>query len=84
MNVEKQMFQYLLYLILKNGLQVHESRLLPKNIEIAFERMELAVDRHLNGENCYEEQLARLQMAKVCIGFGPHSENSLPISWPLF
>ena len=37
--------------------QVHESRLLPKNIEIAFERMKFVLDRQINGENCYEEQL---------------------------
>ncbi|CAI2350202.1 unnamed protein product [Caenorhabditis sp. 36 PRJEB53466] len=45
-------------------LKVHESRLLPKNIEIAFERMKFVLDRRINGENCYEEQLKRLQHAK--------------------
>ncbi|GMT24706.1 hypothetical protein PFISCL1PPCAC_16003, partial [Pristionchus fissidentatus] len=45
-------------------LKVHESRLLPKNIEIAFERMKFAVDRHLNGDDCYEEQYKRLQKVK--------------------
>ena len=34
--------------------QVHESRLLPKNVDIAFERMKHAVDRHYNGDDCYE------------------------------
>ncbi|EGT37867.1 hypothetical protein CAEBREN_16253 [Caenorhabditis brenneri] len=37
--------------------KVHESRLLPKNIDIAFERMKFVLDRQINGENCYEEQL---------------------------
>ena len=41
--------------------KVHESRLLPENITIAFERMKFAVDRHINGENCYQSQLHRLQ-----------------------
>ncbi|KAI6174055.1 RF-PROK-I domain-containing protein [Aphelenchoides besseyi] len=41
--------------------KVHESRLLPENVKIAFERLKFAVDRHLNGENCYEEQFKRLQ-----------------------
>ncbi|CAD6198593.1 unnamed protein product [Caenorhabditis auriculariae] len=45
-------------------LKVHESRLLPKNIDIAFERMKFALDRHFNGENCYEKQLERLQRTK--------------------
>ncbi|GMS84246.1 hypothetical protein PENTCL1PPCAC_6421, partial [Pristionchus entomophagus] len=45
-------------------LKVHESRLLPKNIEIAFERMKFAVDRELNGDYCYEEQYKRLQKMK--------------------
>lgn len=36
---------------------MHESRLLPKNIDIAFERMKFVLDRQINGENCYEEQL---------------------------
>ncbi|GMR48574.1 hypothetical protein PMAYCL1PPCAC_18769 [Pristionchus mayeri] len=45
-------------------LKVHEDRLLPKNIEIAFDRMKFAVDRHLNGDNCYEEQYKRLQKIK--------------------
>ncbi|VDN31669.1 unnamed protein product [Cylicostephanus goldi] len=44
--------------------KVHESRLLPKNIEIAFERMKFALDRHINGENCYEEQYKKLQREK--------------------
>ncbi|CAP24377.1 Protein CBG03485 [Caenorhabditis briggsae] len=44
--------------------KVHESRLLPKNIEIAFERMKVVLDRQINGDNCYEEQLKRLQQAK--------------------
>uniref|UniRef100_A0A1I7WMD8 RF_PROK_I domain-containing protein n=1 Tax=Heterorhabditis bacteriophora TaxID=37862 RepID=A0A1I7WMD8_HETBA len=46
------------------GVVVHESRLLHKNIDIAFERMKHMVDRHLNGENCYEEQYKRLQREK--------------------
>lgn len=41
--------------------QVHESRLLQQNVTIAYERLKYAVDRHLNGEKCYEEQLVRLQ-----------------------
>ncbi|KAH7701369.1 Protein T23B5.4 a [Aphelenchoides avenae] len=41
--------------------KVHESRLQLKNIEIAYERLRLAVDRHLNGDSCYEAQLKRLQ-----------------------
>ncbi|KAK6034064.1 hypothetical protein COOONC_28424 [Cooperia oncophora] len=36
--------------------KVHESRLLPKNIEIAFERLKHALDRHINGDECYEAQ----------------------------
>ncbi|PIO59888.1 nicotinate phosphoribosyltransferase, (NAPRTase) family, partial [Teladorsagia circumcincta] len=44
--------------------KVHESRLLPKNIEIAFERMKYALDRHVNGDECYEEQFKRLQREK--------------------
>ncbi|KAK6029181.1 hypothetical protein OSTOST_04712 [Ostertagia ostertagi] len=44
--------------------KVHESRLLPKNIEIAFERMKFALDRHVNGDECYEEQFKRLQREK--------------------
>uniref|UniRef100_A0A0K0DIG8 Nicotinamide phosphoribosyltransferase n=1 Tax=Angiostrongylus cantonensis TaxID=6313 RepID=A0A0K0DIG8_ANGCA len=44
--------------------KVHESRLLSKNIEIAFERMKHALDRHLNGDNCYEEQYKKLQRDK--------------------
>ncbi|CAB3409518.1 unnamed protein product [Caenorhabditis bovis] len=45
-------------------IKVHESRLLPKNIDIAFERMKFVLDRHYNGDNCYEEQLKRLQQKK--------------------
>ncbi|VDO24741.1 unnamed protein product [Haemonchus placei] len=45
-------------------LQVHESRLLPKNIEIAYERLKYALDRHVNGDECYEEQYKRLQREK--------------------
>ena len=41
--------------------KIHESRLLPENIDIAFERMKFAVDRHLNGEACYEAQFKRIQ-----------------------
>ncbi|KAK0407302.1 hypothetical protein QR680_019126 [Steinernema hermaphroditum] len=41
--------------------KVHEHRLLPKNIDIAFERLKFALDRHVNGENCYEEQFKRLE-----------------------
>ena len=41
--------------------KVHESRLLPENIEIAFERMKMAVDQHLNGENSYHSQYKRIQ-----------------------
>uniref|UniRef100_F1LCJ7 Peptide chain release factor n=1 Tax=Ascaris suum TaxID=6253 RepID=F1LCJ7_ASCSU len=46
--------------------KVHESRLLPKNIEIAYERLRLkyALDRHVNKEKCYEEQLKKLERAK--------------------
>ncbi|EPB74899.1 hypothetical protein ANCCEY_06015 [Ancylostoma ceylanicum] len=44
--------------------KVHESRLLPKNIDIAFERMKHVLDRHVNGDNCYEEQYKRLQREK--------------------
>ncbi|KAK6741078.1 hypothetical protein RB195_009124 [Necator americanus] len=44
--------------------KVHESRLLPKNIDIAFERLKHVLDRHLNGDNCYEEQYKRLQREK--------------------
>ncbi|CAI4227769.1 unnamed protein product [Auanema sp. JU1783] len=44
--------------------KVHESRLLPKNIDIAFERMKFILDRHFNGDNCYEEQFKKLQKAK--------------------
>ncbi|KHJ88302.1 hypothetical protein OESDEN_11907 [Oesophagostomum dentatum] len=44
--------------------KVHESRLLPKNIDIAFERMKFLLDRHINGDNCYEEQYKRLQREK--------------------
>ncbi|KJH52489.1 hypothetical protein DICVIV_01335 [Dictyocaulus viviparus] len=44
--------------------KVQESRLLPKNIEIAFERMKHALDRYENGDNCYEEQYKRLQRRK--------------------
>ncbi|TMS38171.1 hypothetical protein L596_004951 [Steinernema carpocapsae] len=42
-------------------LKVHESRLLSKNVEIAFERMKFAVDRHFNGDYCYEEQFKRME-----------------------
>ncbi|PAV89698.1 hypothetical protein WR25_16714 [Diploscapter pachys] len=45
-------------------LKVHESRLQIKNIEIAYERMKFAVDRHLNGDDCYEEQYRRMQKEK--------------------
>uniref|UniRef100_A0A914YVM0 Prokaryotic-type class I peptide chain release factors domain-containing protein n=1 Tax=Panagrolaimus superbus TaxID=310955 RepID=A0A914YVM0_9BILA len=41
--------------------KVHESRLLPENINIAFERIKLAVDQHINGENCYQSQFQKLQ-----------------------
>uniref|UniRef100_A0AC35ERH1 Prokaryotic-type class I peptide chain release factors domain-containing protein n=1 Tax=Panagrolaimus sp. PS1159 TaxID=55785 RepID=A0AC35ERH1_9BILA len=41
--------------------KVHESRLLPDNINIAFERIKLAVDQHINGENSYQSQLQKLQ-----------------------
>uniref|UniRef100_A0AC34GR71 Prokaryotic-type class I peptide chain release factors domain-containing protein n=1 Tax=Panagrolaimus sp. ES5 TaxID=591445 RepID=A0AC34GR71_9BILA len=41
--------------------KVHESRLLPDNIDIAFERIKMAVDQHINGENCYQSQLQKLQ-----------------------
>ena len=41
--------------------KVHESRLLPENIEIAFERLRHAVDRKINGDNCYQAQLERIQ-----------------------
>ncbi|KAI6191173.1 RF-PROK-I domain-containing protein [Aphelenchoides bicaudatus] len=41
--------------------KVHESRLLQDNIKLAFERLKLAVDRHLNGDNCYEEEFKRLE-----------------------
>ena len=44
--------------------QVHESRLLPKNVELAFDRMKFVLDRHLNGDNCYEEQYKRLQVER--------------------
>ncbi|VDK42729.1 unnamed protein product [Anisakis simplex] len=44
--------------------KVHQSRLLPKNIDIAYDRLKYAVDRYLNGENCYEEQLKRLERLK--------------------
>ncbi|CAJ0573723.1 unnamed protein product, partial [Mesorhabditis spiculigera] len=44
--------------------KIHESRLLSKNVEIAFERIKHAVDRHLNGDNCYEEQYKRLLKEK--------------------
>ncbi|KAI1719310.1 RF-1 domain-containing protein [Ditylenchus destructor] len=43
------------------SVKVHESRLLLKNEEIALEKLKLKVDRHLNGDNCYEEQLQRLE-----------------------
>lgn len=41
--------------------RVHESRSQSTNVDIAYDRMRLAIDRHLNGENCYEEQLKRLE-----------------------
>uniref|UniRef100_A0A914XQK7 Prokaryotic-type class I peptide chain release factors domain-containing protein n=1 Tax=Plectus sambesii TaxID=2011161 RepID=A0A914XQK7_9BILA len=44
--------------------KVHESRNLHENVTIAYERLKLAVDRHINGENCYEEQLKRLDTEK--------------------
>ncbi|VDO66854.1 unnamed protein product [Heligmosomoides polygyrus] len=44
--------------------KVHESRLLPKNIDIAFERLKHVLDRHINGDECYEEQYKRLQREK--------------------
>ncbi|VDM60596.1 unnamed protein product [Angiostrongylus costaricensis] len=50
--------------LFKLFLQVHESRLLSKNVDIAFERMKHALDRHLNGDNCYEEQYKKLQRDK--------------------
>jgi chromosome condensin MukBEF MukE localization factor len=31
------------------------------HFRIARERLKFAVDRHLNGENCYEEQFTRLK-----------------------
>jgi protein subunit release factor A len=34
--------------------KVHESRLLQDNIQIAFDRLKLAIDNQLNGENSYE------------------------------
>uniref|UniRef100_A0A0N5BW23 RF_PROK_I domain-containing protein n=1 Tax=Strongyloides papillosus TaxID=174720 RepID=A0A0N5BW23_STREA len=43
------------------SVKVHESRLLSKNIDIAFERLKHELDRHFNGENCYSEQLKRLE-----------------------
>ncbi|EGT37870.1 hypothetical protein CAEBREN_31848 [Caenorhabditis brenneri] len=52
--------------------KVHESRLLPKNIDIAFERMKFVLDRQINGENCYEEQLKvwkLLRIQKIRINF---------------
>ncbi|WKX99998.1 hypothetical protein Q1695_014682 [Nippostrongylus brasiliensis] len=45
-------------------IKVHESRLLSKNIDIAFERMKHLLDRHINGDDCYEEQYKRLQREK--------------------
>uniref|UniRef100_A0A915A4W9 Prokaryotic-type class I peptide chain release factors domain-containing protein n=1 Tax=Parascaris univalens TaxID=6257 RepID=A0A915A4W9_PARUN len=44
--------------------KVHESRLLSKNIEIAYERLKYALDRYVNKENCYEEQLKKLERAR--------------------
>uniref|UniRef100_A0AC35TZN9 RF_PROK_I domain-containing protein n=1 Tax=Rhabditophanes sp. KR3021 TaxID=114890 RepID=A0AC35TZN9_9BILA len=41
--------------------KVHESRLLPDNIDIAFERLKHVLDRHLNGDACYDEQLKELE-----------------------
>jgi len=41
--------------------KVHESRLLQENVQIAFERLKLEVDRHLNGKNCYMELFKRLE-----------------------
>uniref|UniRef100_A0A0K0F8T0 RF_PROK_I domain-containing protein n=1 Tax=Strongyloides venezuelensis TaxID=75913 RepID=A0A0K0F8T0_STRVS len=43
------------------SVKVHESRLLSKNIDIAFERLKHELDRHFNGDNCYSEQLKRLE-----------------------
>uniref|UniRef100_A0A0N4Z2B2 RF_PROK_I domain-containing protein n=1 Tax=Parastrongyloides trichosuri TaxID=131310 RepID=A0A0N4Z2B2_PARTI len=47
----------------KTGLsvKVHESRLLPKNIDIAYERLKHVLDRHINGDNCYDAQLEKLE-----------------------
>uniref|UniRef100_A0A915D4Y1 Prokaryotic-type class I peptide chain release factors domain-containing protein n=1 Tax=Ditylenchus dipsaci TaxID=166011 RepID=A0A915D4Y1_9BILA len=41
--------------------KVHECRFADDNVRIARLRLKFAVDRHLNGENCYEEQLKRLE-----------------------
>uniref|UniRef100_A0A914ESL0 riboflavin kinase n=1 Tax=Acrobeloides nanus TaxID=290746 RepID=A0A914ESL0_9BILA len=38
---------------------------LEKNLVIAYERLKLALDRHLNKENCYEEQLKRLEQMRI-------------------
>ena len=43
--------------------KVHDSRTRRENSEIAYKRLRLAVDRLLNGAECYEEQFKRLQMA---------------------
>ncbi|KAE9555212.1 hypothetical protein FO519_001562 [Halicephalobus sp. NKZ332] len=42
-------------------IKVHDSRLLPENIEIAFERLKHAVDRKINGDHCYQAQLEHFQ-----------------------
>uniref|UniRef100_A0A0K0EKL7 RF_PROK_I domain-containing protein n=1 Tax=Strongyloides stercoralis TaxID=6248 RepID=A0A0K0EKL7_STRER len=46
------------------SVKVHDSRLLPDNIDIAYERLKHVLDRHINGENCYAEQLKRLEIER--------------------
>jgi len=41
--------------------KVHESRLLQENIKLAFDALKFAVDRHLNGDACYESEFQRLE-----------------------
>ncbi|CAD5228956.1 unnamed protein product [Bursaphelenchus okinawaensis] len=42
------------------SVKVHESRLLPENVSIAYERLKYAVDKHINKDECYTAQFDRI------------------------
>ncbi|KAL7072477.1 hypothetical protein ACQ4LE_007966 [Meloidogyne hapla] len=41
--------------------KVHQSRILRENIKIAYERLKIEVDKHLNGENSYFTQFESIK-----------------------